>query len=136
MFQYAAARRLAEVHGTDLKIDLSRLLNSNPLDTPRDYALGCFAISAEIASASESQLCEKLHRQAASPMYRLLQKFRIAPHTRGNRTMSGSRGRPSTRDSAAARQCLPGWLLAIGEIFPRHQGSSQKRIYPASPPGR
>jgi hypothetical protein len=74
MFQYAAARRLAEAHGTVLKIDTSRLLRSAPCDTPRDYALGCFAISAEIASASESHLCEKLQRQASSPMYRLLQK--------------------------------------------------------------
>ncbi|MRR53725.1 MAG: alpha-1,2-fucosyltransferase [Deltaproteobacteria bacterium] len=74
MFQYAAARRLAEAHGTDLKIDTSRLLNSNPLDTPRDYALGCFTISAAIASANESLLCEKLHQQARSPLYRLLKK--------------------------------------------------------------
>jgi hypothetical protein len=72
MFQYAAARRLAEAHGTVLKIDTSRLLNSNPLDTPRDYALGCFAISAEFASANENRLCEKLHQQATSPLYRLL----------------------------------------------------------------
>jgi len=74
MFQYAAARRLAETHGTVLKIDISRLLNSNPIDTPRNYALGCYAISAEIASDSEVKLCEKLHRQATSPLYRLLKK--------------------------------------------------------------
>lgn len=72
MFQYAAARRLAEAHGTVLKIDTSRLLDSNPLDTPRDYALDCFAISAEFASANESRLCAKLHQQATSPLYRLL----------------------------------------------------------------
>jgi len=74
MFQYAAARRLAETHGTALRIDASRLLNSNPLDTRRNYALGCFRITAEPATASESQLCEKLHRQARSPLYRMLKK--------------------------------------------------------------
>jgi hypothetical protein len=74
MFQYAAARRLAETHGTVLKIDTSLLLNSNPLDTPRDFALGCFRISAEFTSANESRLCEKLRSQATSPLYRLLKK--------------------------------------------------------------
>jgi len=74
MFQYAAARRLAAVHDTVLKIDTSRLLNSNPLDTRRDYALGCFTISAEMASRSERDLCEKLRRHATSPLFRMLQK--------------------------------------------------------------
>jgi len=74
MFQYAAARRLAAAHDTVLKIDTSRLLNSNPLDTPRDYSLGCFTISAEMASRSESDLCEKLRRNASSPFFRMLQQ--------------------------------------------------------------
>ncbi len=83
MFQYAAARRLAEAHGTVLKIDTSRLLRSAPCDTLRDYALGCFAISAEIASDSESQLCEKLYKLATSPMFRLLKKCGLLRSPKG-----------------------------------------------------
>ncbi|TFH53720.1 MAG: alpha-1,2-fucosyltransferase [Candidatus Zixiibacteriota bacterium] len=74
MFQYAAARRLAAVHGTVLKVDTSRLQRSNPIDTPRDYALGCFNISAKIASLAESANCEKLQKRDTSPILRILQK--------------------------------------------------------------
>jgi hypothetical protein len=74
MFQYATARRLAAVHGTVLKIDTTRLLKSDPLDTPRDYALGCFNISAEMASLAERTSCEKLHKRDTSPVFRILHK--------------------------------------------------------------
>jgi hypothetical protein len=77
MFQYAAARRLAAVHGTVLKIDTTRLLHSDPIDTIRDYALGCFNISAELASPSESELCKKLSKQNASVFFRRLQNFSL-----------------------------------------------------------
>ena len=85
MFQYAAARRLAAVHDTALKIDTSRLLHSDPRDTPRDYALGCFNIVAELASPTESNLCDKLGKQTASPLFRLLKScglFRAAKNVR------------------------------------------------------
>lgn len=85
MFQYAAARRLAAVHGTVLKIDTNRLRRSDPLDTPRDYALECFAISAEMASRAESELCEKLRRHAVSPFFRMLHKCGLSRAAAGLR---------------------------------------------------
>lgn len=49
MFQYAAARRLAMRHGTELMLDLSWLSNS-PVDaTPRSFELGNFNITAKFA---------------------------------------------------------------------------------------
>lgn len=53
MFQYAAARRLALLQRTELKIDLS-WLNTYPVDaTPRRYELGHLSIAANIANSSE-----------------------------------------------------------------------------------
>ena len=39
MFQYAAARRLAHFHNTEVKLDLSFLENPPPTDTPRSLEL-------------------------------------------------------------------------------------------------
>jgi hypothetical protein len=50
MFQYAAARSISLRHGTDLKLDLSFLDGEQTGDTPRAFALDCFAINAEKAS--------------------------------------------------------------------------------------
>jgi hypothetical protein len=72
MFQYAAARRLAAIRGTMLKLDTGKLLRPAPIDTPRDYALGCFNISAEFASPVESELCEMLGKRHDSPVFRIL----------------------------------------------------------------
>jgi hypothetical protein len=72
MFQYAAALRLAVVHGATVKLDTTRLQMTAPGDTPRDYALGCFAISGELASTAEGALCRQLAKRAAAPLMRLL----------------------------------------------------------------
>jgi hypothetical protein len=85
MFQYAAALRLAAVHGTVLKVDTSRLQRSDPIDTPRDYALGCFNISAKMASLAESANCEKLHKRDSSPILRILHKYYQGRATSGFR---------------------------------------------------
>ncbi len=55
MFQYAAARRLAAVHGTSIKLDLTFLLDRTPRAdfTHRDYDLGIFNIVEEFASPAE-----------------------------------------------------------------------------------
>ncbi|MDD2337893.1 MAG: alpha-1,2-fucosyltransferase [Geobacteraceae bacterium] len=110
MFQYATARRLAAVHDTVLKIDTSRLQHGAPRDTPRDYALGCFSISAEPASPSESDLCEKLRQQTASPFSRLLQKCGPFRTTKG---MHYVRQQSSSFDPAILRLgdnvCLEGY---------------------------
>ena len=52
MFQYAAARRLAHVHGATLKIDLSWFENCKA-DSPRPYELHIFPIKELIASEKE-----------------------------------------------------------------------------------
>ena len=53
MFQYAAARRLAHHHNTELKLDLTFLKGSQPGCTPRSYELSPFHIQAAIASSRE-----------------------------------------------------------------------------------
>ncbi|MBT0653028.1 alpha-1,2-fucosyltransferase [Geomobilimonas luticola] len=53
MFQYAAARRLAHQHSTELKIDLSFLESCQSGFTHRSYELCHFSISAAIASPRE-----------------------------------------------------------------------------------
>jgi hypothetical protein len=52
LFQVSAGIRLAAVHGTELKLDLSRL-EDETLFTPRSYELAPFSIDAEEASAAE-----------------------------------------------------------------------------------
>lgn len=53
MFQYAAARRLANHHNTELKVDLSFLEGRQAGCTPRSYELCHLRIRAAIASPSE-----------------------------------------------------------------------------------
>lgn len=55
LFQYAAARRLAEVHNTKLILDLSIINNKslNWVPTFREYALDKFNINASIATHNE-----------------------------------------------------------------------------------
>lgn len=48
MFQYAAGRSLALRHDTNLILNLWDLHNSAPHETPRSYALDCFAIRAAL----------------------------------------------------------------------------------------
>lgn len=50
MFQYAAARRLAEVHGTPLKLDISKYASGND---KRAYGLGHFNIIEEFATSAD-----------------------------------------------------------------------------------
>jgi Glycosyl transferase family 11 len=53
MFQYAAGRRLAHVHNTDLKLDLGWFHDIPQNETPRKYELAAFNVSATAASAGE-----------------------------------------------------------------------------------
>lgn len=53
MFQYAAARALADRHGTCLKIDLSYFQAGHRGIAPREYALERFNIAATGATAAE-----------------------------------------------------------------------------------
>ena len=53
MFQYAAARQLANNVGTDVVFDFLFFENLNPEDTPRHYELDCFNLEVPVLSASE-----------------------------------------------------------------------------------
>lgn len=53
MFQYAAARRLADKHGTDLYLDLSFYQEQALSDTSRHFELDCYPIQAILASKAE-----------------------------------------------------------------------------------
>jgi len=53
MFQYAAAKRLAHYHNTELKLDISFLGGGREVCTPRDFQLNQLAITASIASNHE-----------------------------------------------------------------------------------
>lgn len=50
MFQYAAGKRLATHHGTQLELDLTAYDDQANIDTPRSYELGCFALNAPKAN--------------------------------------------------------------------------------------
>ena len=50
MFQYAAGRSLALLHGVPLKLDLSAFAEHVPGDTIRYYALNAFELRAEPAT--------------------------------------------------------------------------------------
>jgi Glycosyl transferase family 11 len=51
MFQYAAGRRLADVLDVPLVLDLSRLRDRPPGETPREFGLDCFRIRAELSES-------------------------------------------------------------------------------------
>jgi hypothetical protein len=53
MFQYAAARRLAHIHKTDLKLDINWYLKPQPGITPRNFELDNFNISSTLANEYE-----------------------------------------------------------------------------------
>jgi len=53
MFQYAAARRLAYVHGSPLKLDLRWFSDIVEVNTSREYALDIFAIQEDFATREE-----------------------------------------------------------------------------------
>jgi hypothetical protein len=53
MFQYAAARRLAWRHETELRLDLSFLESDQRVNTPREFVLDKLRINAERASRHE-----------------------------------------------------------------------------------
>lgn len=68
MFQYAAGRQLAQLHNTQLKLDIFSLAGSG-IDIPRDYELKHLSVTAGIATAAEVEL---LRRQGYGPVRRLL----------------------------------------------------------------
>jgi len=53
LFQYAAARRIALKHDTEVAFDMSWFQNTPPQDTHREFELNHFNISARIASPIE-----------------------------------------------------------------------------------
>jgi hypothetical protein len=53
MFQYAAARRLADHHRTELRVDISWYAHPPPEATPRAYELHHLNISATLATADD-----------------------------------------------------------------------------------
>ena len=53
MFQYAAGRRLALLHQTELKLDLNWFARISPVITSRKYELGAYPIQATVASAED-----------------------------------------------------------------------------------
>ena len=68
MFQYAAGRRLALHHGTELKLDRTSYDNQPANETPRHYELDCFNLKASAATAAELQptgLAERIKRKLA-----------------------------------------------------------------------
>jgi hypothetical protein len=73
MFQYAAGRRLAHRHKTDLKLDLSFLKGPQQGCTPRRYALHRLNISAGIATSREVSL---LSGRGRTPIGTALVRFR------------------------------------------------------------
>lgn len=79
MFQYAAGRRLAELHGVELELDLSYLQDRTPRPefTYRDYALGVFAHQAEIAASGETWLYRPIRpTRLTRPVQKLLRNMR------------------------------------------------------------
>jgi hypothetical protein len=58
MFQYAAGRRLAHVHKTELKLDVSWFSEIAAIDTKRKYELAPFNLSARFASSEEIAKCK------------------------------------------------------------------------------
>lgn len=62
MFQYAAARRLALIHGTELKIDLSWLNRCPVYATPRRYELDHLSVTENIATPSEISMLNRTFR--------------------------------------------------------------------------
>lgn len=58
MFQYAMGRQLSIINNTNLKLDLTFLLDRTPREhlTFRDYELGAFRINPQIAEESEVRL--------------------------------------------------------------------------------
>ena len=60
MFQYAAARQLADLHQTELALDTYWYTHTPKLDTPRSYELVHYPVRARVATAAESLWC-RLH---------------------------------------------------------------------------
>jgi hypothetical protein len=85
MFQYATARRLAHIHGSVLKVDTSRLDKTCSIDTPREYGLDFFRITAGKTTSRESETCEKLGEKRLGAVSRFLRKFGLLPSKSGIR---------------------------------------------------
>ncbi|MBU4115775.1 hypothetical protein KKC93_01300 [Patescibacteria group bacterium] len=59
MFQYATGRRVAEINGTKLKLDITHFDKNYPNTTSRSFLLKNFNIDADIASKKEIQYFRK-----------------------------------------------------------------------------
>lgn len=73
LFQYAAGRALAEKHGVELYLDLSRLKHPKPGDTPRRFELAPFNIKASLLAEEVRQPLENFQ----ALVHRLLLKTGI-----------------------------------------------------------
>lgn len=66
MFQYAAARRLAHRHNTEVRIDASWYRSIPPGATPRRYELDQLCISGRVATRWETIGADGSETQASS----------------------------------------------------------------------
>lgn len=76
MFQYAAARSLAQRHNTEVAMDCSFLANPPPGDTPRQYFLDSLAVKQRFASVHEIAEIGGLYRSVSQKV--LLRIRRLA----------------------------------------------------------
>lgn len=76
MFQYAAARRLAEKHNAQLRLDVSAYENMAKVDTPRRYQLGSLNVSGIPANQKELSQMLPIDFQA-NTTYRILRRLGI-----------------------------------------------------------
>lgn len=74
LFQYAAGRRLAQVRGVELKLDISALGNPNS-GTPRNYELSPFTVQPMIATEEEVAALVRPRRRLLSGL--LPGRFRL-----------------------------------------------------------
>ncbi|GAJ06962.1 unnamed protein product, partial [marine sediment metagenome] len=71
MFQYAAARRIAYMNNTSLKLDISYFESSKL----RTYDLGCFNIIEDFASTREIRCLKRLRERNISDLvFRFIEK--------------------------------------------------------------
>lgn len=69
MFQYAAARGLAEKAGTNVKLDTSWFKNAHLTDAPRHYELGCFALDQSTLSPVRQALLIERSKSLKTKLY-------------------------------------------------------------------
>ena len=75
MFQYAAARQLAEKLSVPLKLDIAFLLADAPDRTKREYELDKFEISAELATPSEIEEIKNKNKKNPFRLFHIKERY-------------------------------------------------------------